>query len=374
MSTLPRGDLPPINFTEKTVTEIESSVIGTYEAVSGRSLADADPVRLFLEAIAAIIVNQRNIIDFSAKQNLLSYVSDEYVDYLAEFVGVKRLPAKAAVTTIRFTLSAPQDSVYTIPAGTMVTNGTVNFATSENLEIAIGAITGEVMAECTEAGTEGNNYLPGQLKTLVQPLPYIQTVTNISTTSGGSSIEGVESMVERIRLAPASFSVAGPKDAYVYWALTANSAIVDVAVTTPSAGVVDVRPLLENGTLPSQEVIDQVAAILSADDVRPITDDVQVLAPTVQNYALDVDYWISSDDASQALSIQSAVDTAVSEYVTWQKTKIGRDINPDELTARMKNAGAKRVVINSPSFTVVADTAVAQETGTTITYQGLENA
>lgn len=374
MSTLPRGDLPPINFAEKSVTDVEASIITSYEAISGRSLADGDPVRLFLESIASIIVNQRSIIDFAAKQNLLSYVSDDFVDYLAEFVGVTRLPAQAAITTIRFTLSSPQGSVYTIPSGTLITNGTLQFATSEDLNIAIGATTGDVSAECTATGTVGNNLLPGQLKTLVQPLAYVQSAQNITTSAGGSEVEGVESLVDRIRLAPSSFSVAGPKDAYVYWALTANGSIIDVAVTNPSPGVVDVRILLTGGEIPLQEVLDQVEEVLSADDIRPITDNVQVAAPTAVSYDIDVDYWISSDDAVRATTIQDDVDTAIQEYIVWQKTKIGRDINPDELLARIKAAGAKRATITSPSFTTINDTQVAQDDTVTVSYQGLEDA
>lgn len=373
MST-PRGNLPPITFAEKSVTDVQSAIITSYEGVSGRTLSPADPVRLFLESIAAIIVNQRNIIDFAGKQNLLSYVTDEYVDYLGELVGVTRLEATPALTTIRFTLSAPQASVYSIPADTELTVSGLKFATTELLEIGIGDTTGEVTAECTTDGTGGNGFLPGQIKTLVEPLPFIQSAVNITTSSGGAAAEDVESMVERIRLAPSSFTTAGPVDAYVYWALTANQAIIDVAVSTPTPGVVDVRVLLTDGALPSTDVIDQVDEVLSDKTIRPLTDNVQVQAPTASSYNVDVEYWINADNASTAVTIQAQVEQAVTDYKLWQKNRIGRDINPDELLTRMKNAGAKRVVINSPSFTVLDNTEVAQDGTTTITYQGLEDA
>lgn len=373
MATLPRGNLPAINFAEKSATEIRASIITATEAIIGRSLADGDPLRLFLESIATIIINQRSIIDFAAKQNLLSYVTDEYVDYLAELVGVTRLAAKPAVTTIRFTLSTAQASVYTVPAGTLLNAGTLEFTTTEALEIPIGNTTGDVLAQCTTAGIIGNNLLPGQIKTLVNPLPFVQSAANITTSSGGAEIEGVESMVERIRLAPSSFSVAGPKDAYVFWALTANQSIIDVSVSTPTPGVVDVRPLLEGGSLPSTEVLDQVEAVLSADDIRPITDNVLVQSPDAVPYDVTVDYWIRTSDAASSATIQSAVQAAIDAYILWQKTKIGRDIIPDELIRRMIEAGAKRVTVTSPSYTVLSDTDVAQDGTVTVTYQGLEN-
>lgn len=408
MST-PRGNLPPITFAEKDATTIEADIITTYEGIAGRSLLPGDPVRLFLEAVAAIIINQRSVIDFAAKQNLLSYTTDEYVDYLGELVGVNRLEAKPALTTIRFTLSAPQASVYSIPAGTELTvAGQLNFVTTELLEIPIGETTGDAPAQCTVAGTVGNDLLPGQILRLVTPLPYVQSATNITTSAGGTDREGVESMVDRIRLAPSSFSVAGPIDAYVYWALTANQSIIDVAVSSPTSddikqlvydvlaansadpalvtametaldsatwpGTVDLRVLMEDGELPTTDVINQVESVLSADDIRPLTDDVQVDAPTASSYNIDVEYWLYATDAANAVTLQNSVNAAIEQYKLWQKTKIGRDINPDELRRLIMNAGAKRVVINSPVFTVLDDTQVAQDGTTTVTYQGLEDA
>jgi phage-related baseplate assembly protein len=373
MSDFPRGNLPDISFAAKTVAEVETGIITGYESVAERTLADGDPIRLFLESIAAIIVNQRNIIDFAAKQNLLSYAQDIYIDYIGELVGVTRLAANAAITTLQFRLSQAQAGVYTVAAGTRVNAGELEFSTTEVLEIPAGQLTGDVTAECTTAGDIGNNLLPGQINTLVTPLPYIQSVTNTTTSSGGSDIESDEALVERIRLAPASFSVAGPRDAYVFWALTANQAIIDVGVSSPSPGVVDIRPLLEDGEIPGTDILDQVDEALSADDVRPLTDQVNVLAPVASNYNIDFDYWISADDANRITTIQNAVTQAVNDYVLWQKTKIGRDINPDELLSRVKQAGAKRVAITAPVFTTLDDTEVAQDGTVTVNYQGTEN-
>ena len=373
MVDLPRGNLPPIEFAEKSAVDIEAAIITTYESITGRSLQPADPIRLFLLTIASIIVQQRSVIDFSAKQNLLSYAQSTFIDYIGEGVGVFRLEPKPAQTTIQFTLSAVQPSAFIIPAGTAITSGTLNFITTQTLEIPIGETVGTVTAQCQTTGEIGNNLLPGQIKTLVNPIAFVQSVKNTTTSQGGTNQEDDESLVERIRLAPASFSVAGPVDAYKYWARTASQAIVDVEVSTPTPGVVDVRPLLTNGELPGPEIIDLVDAVLSADDIRPLTDDVQVSAPDAVSYNLNVQYWIASDKASSAQNVQLRVNTAIEEYLVWQKTKIGRDINPDELTQRIISAGAKRVNIISPEFTVINNTQVAQEGTKNISYQGLED-
>jgi len=57
-----------------------------------------------------------------------------------------------------------------------------------------------------------------------------------------------------------------------------------------------------------------------------------------------------------------------------RKVKFGRDIIPDQLTAGIIGAGAKRVVITSPIYTTIAATAIAVPATITPTYGGLDSA
>lgn len=118
MSSL--NNLPSIEFAVKDVSKIETDVITTYEAISGRKLAPGDPVRLFLQAIASIIAQQRVLIDYSAKQNLLAFAEGNFLDHLGALLETERLPAQPAKTTIRFTINSQPQTV-TIPKGTRVT-------------------------------------------------------------------------------------------------------------------------------------------------------------------------------------------------------------------------------------------------------------
>ena len=70
--------------------------------------------------------------------------------------------------------------------------------------------------------------------------------------------------------------------------------------------------------------------------------------------------------------IKSNVDKTVQEYVEWQKEKIGKDINPDELIKRLKIAGVKRVVLRSPAFQKLSFNQVGINNGITSNYQGVE--
>lgn len=370
--------LADIVFAEKAADEIESEIITQYESLAGRTLAKGDPVRLFLEAIVLVIVQQRTLIDYAAKQNLLAYADGDYLDHIGALLEVTRLSASHAMTTLKFTLSEPQPTTIIIPEGTRVTpgGGTILFATTESVEIPAGEREVEVTAQCTLAGAQGNGYVAGQIRKLVDPFPFEMAVENLTETYGGSDTESDENFRERIQIAPESFSVAGPTGAYEYWARSAHQGIIDVAVIGPpetQPGNVNIYPLMTNGDLPTQEILDAVYEVCNSDDKRPDTDFVHVLSPEPVEFELEVKYWIDRKRATQAAQIQSAVASAVDSWALWQRSKLGRDLNPSELNHRMVAAGAKRTEIIAPDFRVLTASQVAIMTAKTLTLGGLED-
>ena len=73
-----------------------------------------------------------------------------------------------------------------------------------------------------------------------------------------------------------------------------------------------------------------------------------------------------------ATTIKSNILKSVEEYIIWQKDKIGKDINPDELIKRVKMAGAKRLTLRSPQYTRLEYNQVAHLGAQNINYQGAE--
>lgn len=311
--------------------------------------------------------------------NLLAYAIGGYMDHLGILVDATRLPAETARTTMKFTLSTALPSTTDIPVGTRVTPGygSVYFATAEVLSIPSGEIAGEVPAVCTLVGAAGNGFLPGQVNRLVDPLPYVQSVVNVTITEGGADTEDDESYRDRIHLAPEHFSVAGPKGGYEFWAKSASASIVDVKVLGPEDGTnpgeVEIYPLLEGGVIPEKEMLDLVYETVSADDIRPDTDHVFVLPPEVVSYDADVTYWIDRSNATQASAIQAAVNIAFTDWIAWQASKLGRDINPSELNHRLVAAGAKRTEIRSPAFLALLQYHVGKIGSQALIYGGLED-
>ena len=230
--------------------------------------------------------------DRAGKQDLLKYSYGEFLDSLAGNRRVTRQQATAARTTLRFTLSAVRDYAIGIPAGTRATNGDgVYFLTEEYAEAPAGAGFVDVDAICTKVGIEGNNFLKGQINVLVDPLPYVESVENITDTSDGTDLEDDTSLAERTYLAPSGYSTAGPQDAYTYWAKTYNTDIGSVRpVSLQEAGKAEVYILMRDGTLPGQEVIEGLQEFLRDREVRPMTDFVTVSAPGVRTYDLELTY------------------------------------------------------------------------------------
>ena len=291
-------------------------------------------------------------------------------------LSVERLSESRAVTTMRFTLSQALGSVYTVPEGTQVTNGVVTFETDEDLLIPIGQTQGDVSASCTVAGVVGNDYLAGQISTIVTPMTFVAGAENTTITMGGADAEGDDEYAERIRLAPNSFSVAGPEKAYVYHAKSVSPAIIDVKVDSPTPGEVDVYVLLTDGTLPTSDTLEQIEAYLSAEEIRPLTDYVVVKAPTASNYEIELHYWISQEDSSKAAQIQADVEAAVEQYRLWQQTKIGRDITPGKLLQLVFAAGANRVddsTMKPSAWKKLESMQVAQCTGVKVVYEGYKD-
>ena len=367
------AELPDVDFVNVAADEVQASIFECYQNITGRSVAKGDPTRLFLLTMSDVIIRLLNDINYTGKQNLLKYAIGEALDNLAALTETERLPASAAMTTMKITLSEARDNTVIIPQGTRVSTADgVYFALTGAVVVTVGNTMATGEAVCTETGNIGNGYLPGEINQIVDPVAYVAAMTNTTQSEGGSDIESDESLRERAHEAPERFSVAGPEGAYQYHAKSVNSAITDVAVTSPSPGVVNVYPLLEGGEIPGEELLEEIEERLSDKTIRPLTDDVEVKAPTKASYDITGTYYIDNNDTNQAADIQARVTEAVNEYVMWQKSKLGRDINPSKLISMLMAAGIKRVDITSPTFTKLENTQVAIADEINVTMAGAE--
>lgn len=367
-------NLADVIFVTSDKEKVEAEIIASYESVSGRTLAVGDPVRLFLLVITNIIILLLNSINETGKQNLLRYAAGNNLDHKGLEMGVKRNQATAAQTTIKIILSAPLGTTTTIPAGIRFSAGdNVYFALDAPVIIPAGQTEKTGLATCLNVGVIGNDYLPGQIKTLVDPQPYVASITNTTKSEGGADRQSDDSYREDIRRAPEKFSTAGPTGAYEYFAKHASSNIIDACIYSPKPGTVEIRPLLINGEIPEEETLKLVREACNDRRVRPLTDQVVVKAPEQVKYNIELTYYIDAANTTQSDAIQSAAKAAVDRYIVWQKEKLGRDINPSELIAQLMQTGVKRVEVKSPVFTKLENIQIAKEEHVMVTLGGYEN-
>lgn len=374
-------NFPDISFIENStiddvLTAMVNDFLDKHEELTGEriSLAKANPYRLIIYACSVQIYQAMQYADYAGKQSFLTYANGSFLDNLAALRGISRRQATPAKTTLQFSIAAAIGSAVAIPAGTRVTNGNdVYFATDEYAEITAGQTSVTVSATCTEAGAGGTGFAIGEFSTLVNAIAYITAVTNTTETYGGAEIETDDELKERIYEAPGGYSTTGPNDAYVFHTKNAVPNIGDVYVTSENAGEVDIYIIMDDGSLPSVSVISDVEDYLNDRSIRPLTDLVYVKAPTASTYNIDITYYIAASDTSAVSTIQENVASAVSAYNIWQTEKIGRDINPSVLVQKIMEAGAKRVVVTSPTYTVLNESAVAATGTVTVNYGGVEN-
>lgn len=333
-----------------------------YEAIVGHSAQPSSPERIFIAWVASIILQERVYLNHAGNQNIPSRAEGANLDALGElFYQHTRPAATSSTVTMRFNISEAQTSAVLIPKGTRVSNGQNMFwATVEDRYIAAGQTHGDVTAECMTAGTAGNGYLAGQIATIVDVFDYYTSCTNLTESGGGSDAPTDDEFYEQLRQSEDNYSTAGPKGGYIAKAKAVSNDIADVLPNSPTPGEVRIYVLMEDGTIAGQEVKNAVLAACNADETRPLTDHVLVEDPETVEYDIDTTYYLNRGGPSAA-DVQSEVNAAVDAYVKWQAGKLGRDINPSELTRRMMVNGVKRVVIRSPVYTELRSGNVATD-------------
>ncbi len=361
-----------LNFIETNAGEILAAILKSLENDVAEPLYPGDERRIYGEALSNVVVTVYNTVNDACRQKLLRYARAEVLDAIGESRGVPRMQPSAAKTTLRFTLNEAVGVNVTIPAGTRATGDFVRyFATDRTAVLTVGGAYIDVPATADSGGGTYNGIPAGGVNTLVDLVPYIDGVSNIDVTYGGSDREEDEPYRERIRNAPNKTTTAGSIASYKYWALAADSTIADVAVDSPSACEVVITVLLHGGGIPDEGVLQKVLTSVNADDVRPLTDHVTAKAPNVTEYDIDLTYYTTLADEADCIKAIEGSGGAIDQYIAWQDTALDRDINPDYLRKLILSPegvvdglpGASRVTLTAPTYTALGKADVAKFSG-----------
>ncbi|WP_202301567.1 baseplate assembly protein [Dryocola clanedunensis] len=161
---------------------------------------------------------------------------------------------------------------------------------------------------------------------------------------------------ERIQLSWAQLNTAGARNAYRYYAKSADVDILDADAYGPEThnrpGEVDVYILSRTGDgTASAELVATVDSTLNADEVRPLTDYVSTQSATIQNYSIEAQLDIPDGPDAQTV-LENAID-AVTSY-TRLSHRINTLVPVSAVYAALQQPGVSRVRLTSPKADIEA--------------------
>ncbi len=157
----------------------------------------------------------------------------------------------------------------------------------------------------------------------------------------------------RTQLAFEGFSTAGPRGAYLFHALSASALVKDAAVYSESPGEVEVRILSsEDNGIASSELLTEVASVLNADEVRPITDLVSVKSAEIVPYTINATLVLSPGVGSREV-LESA--RAAAQAFIDKHSKLGSDISRAALFSALYHPGVQNIELHEPSSDILVE-------------------
>lgn len=190
-------------------------------------------------------------------------------------------------------------------------------------------------------------------------------------TNTPAVMESDDSLRRRALLAPEAYSVAGPAGAYVSHALGADGDVLDASATTPSPGVVLVTVLSrQNDGVPSAELLDKVFAVVAADDVRPLTDHVQIQAAQIVPF--DIKAAVSTFAGPDSAVVMDEARRRLNDYLD-RSYRLGRDVTRSGIIAALHTDGVQNVRLTAPAADVVISAIQAARCASiAVTHAGLD--
>lgn len=166
-----------------------------------------------------------------------------------------------------------------------------------------------------------------------------------------ATYESDDRLRSRVQLSLEGYTTAGSTGSYHYHALSASADVADVSVMSPEPGRVRVHVMAADGDgTPSSDLLAVVEAALTAGDVRPLTDQVEVAAAEVVPYTVTAVLWIYAGPDQEVVRL--AAEGALLDYAAGQH-KLGRDVTMSGIYRALHQDGVQRVDLSAPAADLV---------------------
>lgn len=170
-------------------------------------------------------------------------------------------------------------------------------------------------------------------------------VVRPATADTPAEFEEDEDLRMRAQMAWEGLSTAGPTNAYIFHARSADGRVIDAECVSPSPAVVDVIIQRRDGNgAADSELIGIVQRYLSAEDRRPIADRLTVMSTEIVEYVIDAGLYLSSVGAEQEPILTAA--RAALEKLVYQKRRLGLEISRSAIYAALHVEGVAKVILN----------------------------
>ena len=177
-----------------------------------------------------------------------------------------------------------------------------------------------------------------------------------------------EPLRRRIRARIMGFANAGGAAHYRYWALSASPEVADVAVDSPGPGRVriSVLPTGHSDTVP-EALLETVRATVLRDDVRVLTDTVEVVPVSLVPVTVVAQIWLYPDTPMavfDGLAPRLRRDLAQAAVLGW-------DLTQSWLIGQLQQAGVHKVELSSPDADIrIHSTQAVRLTDVQLTFAG----
>ena len=148
------------------------------------------------------------------------------------------------------------------------------------------------------------------------------------------------------------FANAGGAAHYRYWALSASPEVSDVEVDSPEPGRVRISVLAkgEEQTV-SNAVLNAVRAVVLRDDIRVLTDTVEVVPAVLIPITVAARIWLYPDTPMAAFD---AIEARFKEALAAQ-SGLGWDLTPSWVIGELQRPGVHKVELLAPTTDIRAN-------------------